>query len=410
MKPRTERHQYTAGFAQRLLRIFRGASRGAGYVEYSVILMFQRFRAIQNVKVRNQAKTVVAMDSPTPQDVIALLGGYETYTEAINDCGDICMIPGQCFAAGTLVATETGDRPIESVQVGDKVWSRGELGGALELHPVSRLFVNTSYVMDLQVGHDLLQSETLKVTPNHPFWVEGQGWTRADALAAATVWSPDGLMAATGRIESSVSTTVYNFEVEGTHTYLVGHAHVLVHNATTPPAQCPGDPGDPGSAAHKAQRWLDYLARVKEAGGTPWSYDRWSRQYDVNMRNPVEGLARQREYAEMLGGASKTVNVPGLGNRQIDVLTTGADGKKVAVEIKTGYEYLSTTGSTPNDKAIEKDKWLAENGYSVVWVLEEGASQPLKDALDAAGIKWIEGSATAAEIFAKAGSSAPPPP
>jgi len=418
MKTETRRVSYTEGFMRRLLRrLFGGSSRGAGYVEYilimgacalGTIMMFQRFRAKSNVKIRNQAKTVVAMDSPRPQDVIAELGGYEEYKEAINDCGDICIIPGQCFAAGTLVATETGDRPIESVQIGERVWSRSQVTKTIELHPVTRLFVHQSFVIDLQIGPDLLHSETLKVTPNHPFWVQGQGWTRADALATTAVWSPDGLMAATGRVESSVSTTVYNFEVEGAHTYLVGHAHVLVHNANPPPAQCPGDPNDPGSAAHKAQRWLDYLARVKEAGGTAWKYDRWSKQYDVNMRNPVEGLARQKEYADKLGGASKTVNVPGLGNRQIDVVATGADGKKIAVEIKTGYEYLSTTGSTRNDLAVEKDKWLAANGYSVVWVLEEGASQPLKDALNAAGIKYIEGSASAAEIFAAGGSSPPP--
>jgi hypothetical protein len=398
------------GFAARigafLRAIFGGSARGAGYVEYlligslcglALILMFQRFRAKENVLVRNQSKTVAALDTPNPRDVIAALGGYEDYTERLTCTGDICFIPGQCFAAGTLVATESGDRPIESIQVGEKVWSRSTITKSIELHPVLRLFTHRSYVIDLELGHDSLRHETLKVTPNHPFWVDGRGWTRADALSATTVWSPDGLIAATGRLGRSEPTTVYNFEVEGAHTYLVGRAHVLVHNENTPPEQCPGDPNDPGSAAHKAQRWQDYLAR----GGT-WSYERWSKQYDVNMKNPVEGLARQRWYADQLGGKSTMVQTP-YGQRQVDVLATSpTSGKKVAVEVKTGYEYLSTTGNTNNTDAIKRDAWLAANGYEVVWVLEEGGSAPLLKALQDAGIKVIIGSDSAGDIFSKA--------
>jgi hypothetical protein len=394
-------------------RIFGGSSRGAGYVEYlligslcglALILMFQRFRAKQNVVIRNQSKTVAALDTPNPRDVIASLGGYEDYTELLT-CpgGDICMIPGQCFGAGTLVATETGDRPIETVLVGDKVWSRSPITKAIELHPVLRLYVHRSFVIDLELGHDSLHDETLKVTPNHPFWVDGRGWTRADALSATTVWSPDGLIAATGRIGWSEPTTVYNFEVEGAHTYLVGRAHVLVHNANPPPALCPG-PGyasaedDPEASPHKRQRWADYEARVAAGNGAGWQYPQWSKQYDINMKNPLEGLARQRWYAQQLNGRSTTVETD-FGKRQIDVLAETPDGKKLAVEIKTGYEYLSKTGKLPNDKTIEKDKWLVENGYQVVWVLEEGGSGPLIQALKDAGITVIIGSTTAQQIY-----------
>src|SRR5690348_9090293 len=155
-----------------LTRLFGGASRGAGYVEYlligslcglALILMFQRFRAKENVLVRNQSKTVVALDTPNPQDVIAALGGYEDYTERLTCTGDVCMIPGQCFGAGTLVATEAGDRPIETIHVGDKVWSRSPITKTIELHPVLRLFSHRSYVIDLELGHDSLRDETLKV-------------------------------------------------------------------------------------------------------------------------------------------------------------------------------------------------------------------------------------------------------
>ncbi|HVW29674.1 MAG TPA: polymorphic toxin-type HINT domain-containing protein [Polyangiaceae bacterium] len=277
-------------------RLFRGSSRGAGYVEYlligamcalGLIFMFQRFRAIQNVKIRNQAKTVVALDSPNPQDVIAALGGYEDYTENLTCTGDICMVPGQCFAAGTLVDTELGDRPIESIQVGDRVWSRNETTLAVALHSVTRKFVtHDRYVIDLTLGQDPLRSETVTVTPNHPFWVDGQGWTRAEALSTSSAWSPEGPLSAVATIGYSQPITVYNLEVAGDHTYFVGHLHALVHNA----GKCPGAPtytdaqwGYIGEARGAQQAARDGLSDLFQ--GYPWP------EYNPIRRSQTDGMA-----------------------------------------------------------------------------------------------------------------------
>jgi hypothetical protein len=77
--------------------------------------------------------------------------------------------------------------------------------------------------------------ETIITTPNHPFRVIGRGWVEAGDLAVG-----DELQLLSGgsvTLEQAVATqlasplTVYNFEVEGWHSYHVGSNAVLVHNA-----------------------------------------------------------------------------------------------------------------------------------------------------------------------------------
>jgi intein/homing endonuclease len=67
--------------------------------------------------------------------------------------------------------------------------------------------------------------ETLRVTAEHPFWVESRGWTRAADLAPGDrVANPDGTFAAVVSNEYEyhpAGLTVYNFSVYGDHTYFV---------------------------------------------------------------------------------------------------------------------------------------------------------------------------------------------
>jgi hypothetical protein len=132
-------------------------------------------------KVIEKAKDMVGKPIVTPR----------TITEA-----------GACFAAGTLVHTKDGLKPIEQIQVGDWVLSQPEEKGEQAYKRV----VNTFSFEDKQViriTYGLLRdgkyySDDLIVTPNHPFWVAGvdksrypdeftwddlaMGWTRADGL------------------------------------------------------------------------------------------------------------------------------------------------------------------------------------------------------------------------------------
>ncbi|WP_174518454.1 Hint domain-containing protein, partial [Pseudomonas syringae group genomosp. 3] len=81
-----------------------------------------------------------------------------------------------CFAAGTKVSTPSGDRAIESLKVGDVVWSKPEKGGK----PFAAKILATHQRSDQPIYRLKLKSvradgtasgETLLVTPSHPFYV-----------------------------------------------------------------------------------------------------------------------------------------------------------------------------------------------------------------------------------------------
>ena len=154
--------------------------------------------------------------------------------------------PTNSFIAGTLVAvagvnagTGTADagpasasKPIEEIQVGDFVWARAEHDPSAPavLQKVVALYRNTAHdLQQLEVVGDQGQSVQIVATDEHPFYVVDVGWTTADAVqvgqklvgaggAVLTVvanrdWKPDG------------GVVVYNFQVEGDHTYFVGDIH-----------------------------------------------------------------------------------------------------------------------------------------------------------------------------------------
>jgi hypothetical protein len=99
-----------------------------------------------------------------------------------------------CFAAGTLVHTDTGLVPIEQVRVGTKVLSQPEAGGDQGYRAVT----GTVATLDQQVHAVQIEVEgessltTLVVTANHPFWVEerlahGEHWLAAECLQTGFV-------------------------------------------------------------------------------------------------------------------------------------------------------------------------------------------------------------------------------
>lgn len=101
------------------------------------------------------------------------------------------------FIAGTPVHTDKGLVPIEQLKVGDLVLSQPEEQGERAYRRITQTFVHddapiwvVKYMLidgDVPWGHPeyMPKNETLHhcyVTSNHPFWVEGKGWTAAEEL------------------------------------------------------------------------------------------------------------------------------------------------------------------------------------------------------------------------------------
>ena len=94
--------------------------------------------------------------------------------------------------------------------------------------------------MDIPI--DVARHEVLRVTENHRFYVPDRGWVPARELDGSRLVSivPRGPpLAGASAVESwGERTTVHNLEVEGLHTYFVGEARVLVHNANEKDKDC----------------------------------------------------------------------------------------------------------------------------------------------------------------------------
>ena len=135
-----------------------------------------------------------------------------------------------CFTGDTLVAAENGQKRIDEIKVGDKVWAFNVETGESELKTVTKVYVHS---VD-EILHLYTDEGDIDTTANHPFYVIGKGWVAAGDLAVGDkVFNLDGttsvvLGSAIEKLDEPV--LVYNLEVEDFHSYFVGCVPVLVHN------------------------------------------------------------------------------------------------------------------------------------------------------------------------------------
>ncbi|MBO5327704.1 MAG: Hint domain-containing protein [Clostridia bacterium] len=146
----------------------------------------------------------------------------------------------KCFKEGTLVQTEDGLKPIEDIQVGDKVLAYDEETGEQAYKPVLHLFRNKSYDWTIVK----VNGTEIESTPGHKYYLpETKEWVSAENLKVGTkVLLSDGTYGIIKSVKSkhyNTPQTTYNFEVEDFHSYYVGNG-VLVHNMGNG-ASCGGD-------------------------------------------------------------------------------------------------------------------------------------------------------------------------
>ncbi|ACU62296.1 Hint domain-containing protein [Chitinophaga pinensis] len=135
-----------------------------------------------------------------------------------------------CFPAGTLVYTNNGLLPIETITQEVLLWTMDEQTGERQLKPIKELHRRTALSM---VVVELENGILFEVTPEHPF-MTATGWMEAGALAPGHVLEnitgqPVGIRH-TGLIPAS--TTVYNFSMYDNENYFVTTEGILVHNAS----------------------------------------------------------------------------------------------------------------------------------------------------------------------------------
>lgn len=147
--------------------------------------------------------------------------------------GGIAVVPpvaGSCFAAGTLVETEQGARPIEGLQVGDCVLSQDVETGELLFRPVlARTERKNAPMVLIKAGH-----EEIRCSTGHPFWVSGTGWRMAKELTPGLpLYTLTGKRIIVEEIQPLPDDTVYNLIVADFHTYFAGGQKLLTHDVSS---------------------------------------------------------------------------------------------------------------------------------------------------------------------------------
>lgn len=154
-----------------------------------------------------------------------------------------------CFAAGTLVHTRDGLKPIEGIQVGDWVLSypddqarprRIRLENEYIYKQVTRVFVTEDQPLCRLIVANMASGdrEEFLVTPQHPIYCQGRGWISTSKIDVGDcVEQFEFANLIVFRNYQNVETgRVYNFEVEDFHTYYVGKEGLWVHNTCSPPS------------------------------------------------------------------------------------------------------------------------------------------------------------------------------
>ncbi len=149
-------------------------------------------------------------------------------------------VPRAAASAAPHGPISTATKRIEQIRSGDMVMAADPASGVVEPRRVTRTFRRTSrHVQILRVRDSNGSEQRLETTAEHPFWVSGAGWRRAgDLTPGDQLVGPNGeaaVLKETARQPKPEGVAVYNFEVEGLHTYFVAAQGVrgpplLVHN------------------------------------------------------------------------------------------------------------------------------------------------------------------------------------
>lgn len=130
-----------------------------------------------------------------------------------------------CFTGDTLVNTEHGLQPIQSLKIGDKVYSRNIKKG-IQLKEISKLFSHiTNKIYEIDTGANIIQSSW-----SHPFYTENKGMIMAKDLRIGDIVKDiDNNSKIIKNITiNSNPTKVFEIKVKDNNNYFVGKDNIFV--------------------------------------------------------------------------------------------------------------------------------------------------------------------------------------
>jgi hypothetical protein len=124
-------------------------------------------------------------------------------------------------------------KSIQDVEAGDWVMARDKETGEVACREVANPYSNPNRSIILVTLESVDgTTEVIETTDNHPFFVEGRGWTRVDELVPGDLVpsASNGLLVVTALEWTDRIEVVYNFGVDEFNTYFVGEIGAWVHN------------------------------------------------------------------------------------------------------------------------------------------------------------------------------------
>ena len=157
------------------------------------------------------------------------------------------------------MATPHGGQAIQTLKVGDQVLAEDPATGKVGVERVQAVIHDPASPL---IEVELSDGSSIKVTADHPFWVDqgidfvGPGWLPAGQLRPGDqLRTADGdLVRVVGLRYNAGTADVYTLTVANDHDFFVGAARVLVHNA------------DCIKAAQTAETQAHYLQGLLPAG------------------------------------------------------------------------------------------------------------------------------------------------
>jgi hypothetical protein len=194
----------------------------------------------------------------------AVVAAQQAFADA--DLTNACEALTSCFAAGTKLWTPHGYRCVEEIQANEVVYARNEFDpdGTIAVKVVEEKFERTGRILHLH----LPEGRLICTTPEHPFYVEGAGWTAAGALQVGDRIRTDcGWATVQDLLDTGEYETVYNLRVAEYHTYFVGDEDwpfaVWAHNDYSGVARVvAADPAVQRPSGVTAEGFPDYLKGI----------------------------------------------------------------------------------------------------------------------------------------------------
>jgi len=163
--------------------------------------------------------------------------GHDTGNgSACNGRTSVPCSAARCFPAGTWVATPRGHTAIEQLRVGDLALAEDPAVGKVEAEPVQALITRPRSEL---LALDFSDGSTLKVQPDHVFWMDSDPALKAPGWLTARRMHPGDHLRTAGHRDVTIVrlrwhvgwAVVYTLTVANDHTFFVGAARVMVHNS-----------------------------------------------------------------------------------------------------------------------------------------------------------------------------------